>query len=621
MSEGKKYHPKEYESKTPGSTNTQLKDIPELHGQRVWIGTKQGVVTSAGLIHCKCCSSDFTPTGFERHGGSLHRRPWTSIKAGKLGAGVAISKFKQKAAVRKMQTMTQGGISSSASSVPLPITKKKPMKSLDIGQHYMHNQGLTQKKNYWKSFSRSTKTAVPNEVWMNMNTADFNTALLVRRKEAGPFYWDKETHTTQVHGSYVCGVQDLNAHQIGYRDAFYENALLEVHALRKLREFKDARRAERGRSATSSSSKHSSSAQAHAGGSTDKSTDSNAPVSAIDIVAKPRKAPHPYEVFCLHKHADMKKAYPTATQEEYVALFQAAYRKLTPQQLTYYEKLAEQYRIRIEKTIPIYQQCLTRCRELLNSGTPVSTLRQMFGTVDYLKELALREAALERQRQQAAAAARSARTTVTSLPPPIPTHNNSNINSTPVSSTTTKTTIRMPDALPTPWTSSSGSSTSAAGGSDDEEMPAEEAMRILQAKRGQRLKKTNPRCRVCRTAALPGSHLIPCVGCYRRFHPQCLDLAPKTLERIQQIGNWKCIHCTMCEVCKEPTDERNLLFCDGCDRGYHTYCHRPALASPPAGTWICVDCLQNGVVERDLKKESNVSTAAGGTRTSRQKRQ
>ena len=28
----------------------------------------------------------------------------------------------------------------------------------------------------------------------------------------------------------------------------------------------------------------------------------------------------------------------------------------------------------------------------------------------------------------------------------------------------------------------------------------------------------------------------------------------------------------MCSVCKDPGGEEEMVFCDHCDRGYHTFC-------------------------------------------------
>ncbi|CAH3184955.1 unnamed protein product, partial [Porites evermanni] len=46
-----------------------------------------------------------------------------------------------------------------------------------------------------------------------------------------------------------------------------------------------------------------------------------------------------------------------------------------------------------------------------------------------------------------------------------------------------------------------------------------------------------------------------------------------------------------CQICRKGDNEELLLLCDGCDRGYHTYCCTPKLSSIPEGDWYCIDCI------------------------------
>jgi len=43
-----------------------------------------------------------------------------------------------------------------------------------------------------------------------------------------------------------------------------------------------------------------------------------------------------------------------------------------------------------------------------------------------------------------------------------------------------------------------------------------------------------------------------------------------------------------CEVCEEPDDWSIMLICDGCSKGYHTYCID--LTDVPSGDWFCEGC-------------------------------
>lgn len=39
-----------------------------------------------------------------------------------------------------------------------------------------------------------------------------------------------------------------------------------------------------------------------------------------------------------------------------------------------------------------------------------------------------------------------------------------------------------------------------------------------------------------------------------------------------QTYNWQCMECKTCTVCQQPHHEDEMMFCDKCDRGYHTFC-------------------------------------------------
>ena len=54
-----------------------------------------------------------------------------------------------------------------------------------------------------------------------------------------------------------------------------------------------------------------------------------------------------------------------------------------------------------------------------------------------------------------------------------------------------------------------------------------------------------------------------------------------------------------CQVCKEHTHWGQMLLCDNCDAGYHTFCLSPPLEDVPDGDWLCPDCIRQGM---DLDK-------------------
>lgn len=40
-----------------------------------------------------------------------------------------------------------------------------------------------------------------------------------------------------------------------------------------------------------------------------------------------------------------------------------------------------------------------------------------------------------------------------------------------------------------------------------------------------------------------------------------------------------------CQFCSSGENEDKLLLCDGCDKGYHTYCFKPKMVNIPEGDW------------------------------------
>lgn len=82
--------------------------------------------------------------------------------------------------------------------------------------------------------------------------------------------------------------------------------------------------------------------------------------------------------------------------------------------------------------------------------------------------------------------------------------------------------------------------------------------------------------------------LVHCSQCDNSGHPSCLDM---TMELVSMIKTypWQCMECKTCIICGQPHHEEEMMFCDVCDRGYHTFC--VGLGAIPSGRWIC-DCCQ-----------------------------
>ncbi|BEJ17415.1 hypothetical protein CspHIS471_0608160 [Cutaneotrichosporon sp. HIS471] len=101
----------------------------------------------------------------------------------------------------------------------------------------------------------------------------------------------------------------------------------------------------------------------------------------------------------------------------------------------------------------------------------------------------------------------------------------------------------------------------------------------------------------------PKEKLVSCAMCGRSGHPICLGFShPKIKKKIMSYP-WCCIECKPCESCRSQGDDNRLLFCDGCDRGWHSYCLVPPLKGPPQGVWYCNTCAV------DFKGNNKASTS------------
>ncbi|XP_077103129.1 PHD finger protein 10 isoform X2 [Siphateles boraxobius] len=81
--------------------------------------------------------------------------------------------------------------------------------------------------------------------------------------------------------------------------------------------------------------------------------------------------------------------------------------------------------------------------------------------------------------------------------------------------------------------------------------------------------------------------LIHCSQCQNSGHPSCLDMNVALVSQIKSYP-WQCMECKTCTVCEQPHHEEEMMFCDKCDRGYHTFC--VGMHSIPQGCWVCDLC-------------------------------
>ncbi|XP_029450688.1 bromodomain adjacent to zinc finger domain protein 2A isoform X2 [Rhinatrema bivittatum] len=81
---------------------------------------------------------------------------------------------------------------------------------------------------------------------------------------------------------------------------------------------------------------------------------------------------------------------------------------------------------------------------------------------------------------------------------------------------------------------------------------------------------------------------------WRQTLERCRSAAQVSLclYQLERSIAWeKSITKVICLVCRKGDDDEYLLLCDCCDRGCHTYCHRPRITEVPEGDWFCPICV------------------------------
>uniref|UniRef100_A0A8D3AKL9 Bromodomain adjacent to zinc finger domain 2B n=1 Tax=Scophthalmus maximus TaxID=52904 RepID=A0A8D3AKL9_SCOMX len=64
------------------------------------------------------------------------------------------------------------------------------------------------------------------------------------------------------------------------------------------------------------------------------------------------------------------------------------------------------------------------------------------------------------------------------------------------------------------------------------------------------------------------------------------------IQQLQKSIAWeRSIMKVHCHHCQKGDNEELLLLCDGCDKGCHTYCHKPKITTVPDGDWFCPYCV------------------------------
>ncbi|XP_051562139.1 bromodomain adjacent to zinc finger domain protein 2B-like isoform X6 [Myxocyprinus asiaticus] len=87
------------------------------------------------------------------------------------------------------------------------------------------------------------------------------------------------------------------------------------------------------------------------------------------------------------------------------------------------------------------------------------------------------------------------------------------------------------------------------------------------------------------------------------------------LQQLQKSIAWeRSIMKVYCQMCRKGDNEDLLLLCDGCDKGCHTYCHKPKITNIPEGDWYCPACISkaSGQSPKTKKTQNRAPPASGG---------
>lgn len=79
------------------------------------------------------------------------------------------------------------------------------------------------------------------------------------------------------------------------------------------------------------------------------------------------------------------------------------------------------------------------------------------------------------------------------------------------------------------------------------------------------------------------------------------------IQQLQKSIAWeKSIMKVYCQICRKGDNEELLLLCDGCDKGCHTYCHKPKITAIPEGDWFCPACIAKASGQTLKMKKANL---------------
>lgn len=62
-----------------------------------------------------------------------------------------------------------------------------------------------------------------------------------------------------------------------------------------------------------------------------------------------------------------------------------------------------------------------------------------------------------------------------------------------------------------------------------------------------------------------------------------------------------------CRICRRKGDAETMLLCDGCNRGYHSTCLKPAIDVIPKGDWFCYECKPEELPPKPRQKKRRLA--------------
>uniref|UniRef100_A0A8C6SPW4 Bromodomain adjacent to zinc finger domain, 2Ba n=1 Tax=Neogobius melanostomus TaxID=47308 RepID=A0A8C6SPW4_9GOBI len=95
------------------------------------------------------------------------------------------------------------------------------------------------------------------------------------------------------------------------------------------------------------------------------------------------------------------------------------------------------------------------------------------------------------------------------------------------------------------------------------------------------------------------------------------------IQQLQKSIAWeRSIMKVYCQICKKGDNEDLLLLCDGCDKGCHTYCHKPKITSIPEGDWYCPACISkaSSPTPKNKKPQSKLVASTAGSKKAEAKK-